>query len=603
MSQSGYTPILIYASGTATNVPLAANLTSSASGAELALNYADGKLYYKNSSGTVTLLASAAGSLGDVVGPASATDNALARFDLTTGKLIQNSVGILSDTGALSGITDITASGSITLSGGTANGVAYLNGSKVLTTGSALVFDGTNLGVGVTPSAWSWRALQVGSFGGFFATNSAAYASYLGNNAYYDGSNWRYIASTGAVHYELAGGDRAHKWYNAASGTANAAITFTQAMTLDSSGNLGIGTTSPGTRLQVTGANTTFDTAAFGQMLVQSTTAYNSTPRAGIAFSVKYTAGGTYTAGGCTIQSYKENSTDGDFGTGLLFTTQGNAVAPSEKMRLDSSGNLGIGTTSPTQKLTVNSIATIKDTSNSVAQLTFAGSGSDFFGRIFYNLSTNAMQFFVNSAEAARIDSSGNLLVGGTGLEAAERLNVRRGSITTSALTVNVVNSAAISTSKAASALLRIASNASGADSSIQLTDSVANNYYFGGNNGGAYVMANSNGVRLSNGGTSWASDSDERVKDIIEPIIDAANKVLTLRAVIGKYKTDEEGTRRSFLIAQDVQAVLPEAVFDEQGTLMLAYTETIPLLVAAIKEQQALITQLTARITALEGA
>ena len=59
MAQSGYTPILIYGSGTASAVPLAANLTSSASGAELALNYADGKLYYKNSSGVVTLLANA----------------------------------------------------------------------------------------------------------------------------------------------------------------------------------------------------------------------------------------------------------------------------------------------------------------------------------------------------------------------------------------------------------------------------------------------------------------------------------------------------------------------------------------------------------------
>ena len=62
MAQSGYTPILIYASGTATNVPLAANMTSSASGAELALNYADGKLYYKNSAGVVTLLVGTGGA-------------------------------------------------------------------------------------------------------------------------------------------------------------------------------------------------------------------------------------------------------------------------------------------------------------------------------------------------------------------------------------------------------------------------------------------------------------------------------------------------------------------------------------------------------------
>lgn len=109
--------------------------------------------------------------------------------------------------------------------------------------------------------------------------------------------------------------------------------------------------------------------------------------------------------------------------------------------------------------------------------------------------------------------------------------------------------------------------------------------------------MANTNGVRLSNGGTSWASDSDERVKDIIEPIQDGLDKVGSLRAVIGKYKTDDEDTRRSFLIAQDVQAVLPEAVFDEQGTLMLAYTDTIPLLVAALKESKERIETLEQRL------
>lgn len=69
MAQSGYTPILIYASGTATNVPLAANMTSSASGAELALNYADGKLYFKNSAGVVTLLAGSGGG-----GPAAGSN-------------------------------------------------------------------------------------------------------------------------------------------------------------------------------------------------------------------------------------------------------------------------------------------------------------------------------------------------------------------------------------------------------------------------------------------------------------------------------------------------------------------------------------------------
>jgi hypothetical protein len=110
------------------------------------------------------------------------------------------------------------------------------------------------------------------------------------------------------------------------------------------------------------------------------------------------------------------------------------------------------------------------------------------------------------------------------------------------------------------------------------------------------YYVNGSGGVYLANGGTSWTSASDERKKDIIEPITDAASKVSTLRAVIGKYKTDEEGTRRSFLIAQDIQAVLPEAVDsanpDELG---VAYTDVIPLLVAAIKELKAEIDALKA--------
>jgi hypothetical protein len=119
-------------------------------------------------------------------------------------------------------------------------------------------------------------------------------------------------------------------------------------------------------------------------------------------------------------------------------------------------------------------------------------------------------------------------------------------------------------------------------------------------------VVANTNGVSLAANGTSWGAISDERLKDIIEPINDASEKVASLRAVIGKYKTDEEGTRRSFLIAQDVQAVFPEAVVrasKDDDTLLLQYTDILPLLVKANQEQQALITDLTARIAALEAA
>jgi hypothetical protein len=108
------------------------------------------------------------------------------------------------------------------------------------------------------------------------------------------------------------------------------------------------------------------------------------------------------------------------------------------------------------------------------------------------------------------------------------------------------------------------------------------------------YSATTGTGVQLGRSATAWTAASDERIKDIIEPITDAANKVASLRAVIGKYKTDESGMRRAFLIAQDVQAVLPEAIDDiNPDKLGVRYTEIIPLLVAAITELQAEILKL----------
>jgi hypothetical protein len=108
------------------------------------------------------------------------------------------------------------------------------------------------------------------------------------------------------------------------------------------------------------------------------------------------------------------------------------------------------------------------------------------------------------------------------------------------------------------------------------------------------FAVSNTGGGVYLNGAsaTSWTAVSDETRKDIIEPITGGLAKVATLRTVIGKLKTDEEGVRRPYLIAQDVQAVLPEAVSeaeDKEGKVLgLSYTEVIPLLVNAIQELKA---------------
>jgi hypothetical protein len=101
-----------------------------------------------------------------------------------------------------------------------------------------------NLGLGVTPNTWltSFKAIQLGqgsSLWGAATGNNAAFDS----NAYVNTSGSSiYVGSTFATRYQQ--NDGAHKWSTAASGTAGNAITFTQALTLDSSGSLLVGDTS-----------------------------------------------------------------------------------------------------------------------------------------------------------------------------------------------------------------------------------------------------------------------------------------------------------------------------------------------------------------------
>jgi hypothetical protein len=169
MAAVGSTPISLYYTISAGGIPLAANLVSG----ELAINITDGKLFYKSPSNVVTLLASAATVSSDVVGPASATDNALVRFDTTTGKLIQNSVGILSDAGVLTGLTGVTSSGSVTFSALTSGRVTYATTGGLLTDNANLTFNGSQLTI---------NGITAGRGAGSLTSNTAFGASALNSN-------------------------------------------------------------------------------------------------------------------------------------------------------------------------------------------------------------------------------------------------------------------------------------------------------------------------------------------------------------------------------------------------------------------------------------
>ena len=192
MAQAGYTPIQLYLSTTASAVPSAGNLANG----ELAINITDGKLFYKDNGGVVQVLATkgagtiggsntqvqynssgalagsanltfdgttltAAGLAGPHNGTVGATTPNTGAFTTLSASSTVSGAGFstylasppaIGGTSANAGaFTTLAASGTVTFSGGTANGVAYLNGSKVLTSGGTLTFDGTTL----TSSAFS----------------------------------------------------------------------------------------------------------------------------------------------------------------------------------------------------------------------------------------------------------------------------------------------------------------------------------------------------------------------------------------------------------------------------------------------------------------
>jgi hypothetical protein len=130
-----------------------------------------------------------------------------------------------------------------------------------------------NLGLGVTPSAWNtaYRAIDMGS-GAIMATPNGSDIYYTQNAYYGTGNTWVYkFSGTLAARYQQVAG--VHSWLTAPSGTAGNAISFTQAMTLDASGNLLVGVTAAGTSatqtIQISNGTAPTGNIAGGQLYVE----------------------------------------------------------------------------------------------------------------------------------------------------------------------------------------------------------------------------------------------------------------------------------------------------------------------------------------------
>ena len=275
---------------------------------------------------------------------------------------------------------------------------------------------------------------------------------------------------------------------------------------------------------------------------------------------------------------------DGGYtGDGVVFAD----TTPANTLVTTTGGNVGIGTSSPNYKLTLNggAGATAIQLCNTASGTT-SGDGfllyQDGSDCRLQNTEAGNMLFYTGNTERARIDSSGNLLVGATAADSGSRLLVRGASSTSAdyALVVERANGSDILSCRN--------------DGNV-LMPGVYNN-----TTGTAVNMV------VGSDGFLYRSTSSLKYKKNVQDATHGLAEVLQLRSVTYEGNADADaGKNFGGLIAEEVhEAGLTEFVqYAEDGSPdALAYGNMVSLAFKAIQEQQAIITALTARVAALEG-
>jgi hypothetical protein len=423
--------------------------------------------------------------------------------------------------------------------------------------------------------------------------------------------------------------------------------TPTERMRITGAGNVGIGTSAPGVRLDVIG-NATFGRGGGTFQGISLTNGDNSASAETVSFIDARNNLGT--ADG---HMFFGHQTDGGSYITWATTAPGNRAVDrrAERMRIQPNGNVGIGLTNPGYPLTVQAatnsegIRIVGRSSDSVGTLEFTNSAqSATQGYIQSN--GNNLLFATSTSVRMCIDSSGNVGIGTT--SPGVRLDVVGGAI-------RVGNTHSMQFRNAAgtgTAVFTLQSddnfviyNAAGAP--IQsFTQGATNTAVYGSNASNRMIVDSGNNViswnvngsermRITNGGEvyiagttdqgafnlqcngtgvwgagAYVNGSDRNLKEEVAPLADALDVVAALKPVTFRYKKDysrDQSIQPGF-IAQELQEALADQVYLDGVVqagpkhLNVAYQSLIPVLVKALQEANEKIDTLAARVAQLEG-
>jgi len=650
MSQIGYAPIQLYRTATASAVPVAGNLAFG----ELALNYNDGKLYYKNSAGVVTLLASNY-SNPTVISVNSASDalritqtgagNALVVEDSTNPDSTPFVVDADGNVGI--GITPTTA---LTMyrSGSAANIQATSDASS--TTLQARVYSDTTAHTPIINLARARGTLAAPTI--VLSGDGTGNVSARG----WDGTQFLQVA---AIDFVVDGTPGLNDMPGRLvfSTTADGSNSPTERMRIDGAGNIGIGAIPPTGNSVYNGKNITGATTANAHAVVSTVQSDVTAAARGYA-TVLSTAAASFTTvlqhfyanqstigAGSTVSSqygfYSENNlidatnnfafyanntaavTAGKRATGFYSNintatggglTYGFYAAGTADNYFG--GNVGIGTTLPTQKLDVNGATRLNGevgvgSAPSASYKLYVDSGA--IGGVYstttglipaYFRSTDSSSggfsifFEKDSASPAASDDIANLRFRGNNSVSAITEYVRLAASMADHTNGSEDGTLSLTTMKAGVLAERVRySSADGlyiVDGTFRAPDVYAFN-----------VGATFRSAYINSAGQFGGLTSSIRYKENIEESAYGLDELMQLRSVTFNYKSDPTSARSLGFIAEEVDAIgLRELVsYNEENKPETVHYELMTaLLTKAIQEQQAMIEDLKARVAALGG-